>query len=328
VNVRMFLIVCSVLLMFHSPARQQTWRSADGLHSFQGEFVRLSRNTVTLRGADGVEIEVPLARLDEESQTRARSANLLPEQRRNLLFLHETDRYRLTLHSDNNLMRFQLLEDGQEVVHPVIQLQLRNFVMQGGRRVMHGFRTMEAPPSRDGNTVTWRARMQNEVVVEIEIELGDEGVEIGYRRVLPGGFRGDAGIWVTVHVPGWLDWNEETRRLHGPMAPDGITHEQIPEFFRDFRVQHRTHENRRLQDLSFIDTYNDHIFGLSFLRLSGPYSSRSVEITGPRRQEQGHMVLLFYEGGRPLYTRTRVGLTYPEGPDHTRIPGRFGLHFR
>jgi hypothetical protein len=322
------LLLCFLLSIGTGHAQQQTWRSADGQHSFQGEFVRLHNEVVTLRGGDGVEIQVPMIRLDEESRARAQAARLSPEQRQRLLLLHETPHYRLTLHSHNTLMRLQLLENGNEVKHPILELRAYNFEVHDRRRVSRSFQAMESPLKREGNTVTWRGRMANNVVVEFVFELGNEGVEFGYRREVPKSLNEDVGLWVTTHIPAWLQWNEETRLMHGILAPEGVNHEQIPALFEDFGVQYRDHDSRRLQRLSFVEPYSSGPGNLSFIRVDGPFSRKSLEFSGPRREDQGSMRLQFYEGGRPFSMGMRIRNGYPGGPSQDPSPGMFGIHFR
>ena len=326
---RFFCCVCLPLLPLAGLAQQQTWRSADGQHSFQGEFVRLHNEVVTLRGTDGVEIQVPLVRLDSESQTRARAARLSPEQRRNLLLLHETPHYRVTFHNERNLMRFQQLENGNETPHPIVRLDLQHFETVNQIREFHQFVRMDAPLRQEGTTVIWRGRMANDVIFEFEFELGDNGVEFGYRREVPASLR-DANLnqWIYFRLPAWLTWNEDTRKLHGPLAPQGISREEIPAMFKDFVFRRRGHDNRRLQNLDFTEVYaaSAGMGRQSFIEIRGPFSQNGLEFSSPRREEEGSLGFWFYEGGRPAYMGFTITTRYPGGPDPRRIPGRFGIH--
>ncbi len=178
--IRFFCYVCLLLLPLAGHTQQQTWRSADGQHSFQGEFVRLHNEVVTL-------------------------------------------------HSHNTLMRLQLLENGNEVKHPIIELRAHNYEVHDRRRVGRYFQAMESPLKRVGNTVTWRGRMANNVVLEFVFELGNEGVEFGYRREVPEGLKEDQGSMRFVFYEGGRPFYTlmQVRNRY----PDGPTHDRIQGMF-------------------------------------------------------------------------------------------------
>lgn len=60
-----------VLTANSADAATQNWKDATGKFSVEAEFLRIEGDTVFLRRTDGVEIKVPLARLDANSKQQA-----------------------------------------------------------------------------------------------------------------------------------------------------------------------------------------------------------------------------------------------------------------
>jgi ribosome maturation factor RimP len=64
------VILFAFCMQFLYAQSVQSWNSQNG-HSFQGTFIRMDAQSVTLRGTDGKEVNVPIAALDTASQNQA-----------------------------------------------------------------------------------------------------------------------------------------------------------------------------------------------------------------------------------------------------------------
>ena len=106
------IFILSSQFLYAQP--ETTWYSENG-HSFQGLFIRMDAQSVTLRGMDGNEIEVPLAALDEKSQQLAQKSQQLAI-KNTPAFTHANRYLRFSMFPKPNWLRIEFLK-GNKVIN-------------------------------------------------------------------------------------------------------------------------------------------------------------------------------------------------------------------
>lgn len=122
------------------------WTSLNGQHQFEGAFVSLLGEDLTLKGADEKEVTVPLTSLNEESRARGLAlASGAIRLRDGFLWYYETPAYRLALFKGNTVAVIQFLDQGKAIVFPPIKLEMVHHEVNGTEFLYKGFTEMAAP---------------------------------------------------------------------------------------------------------------------------------------------------------------------------------------
>lgn len=319
----LFSLLC--ILLLPATAQQQTWRSADGLHSFAGEFVSLQNNTVTLKGTDGVEVNVPLDRLDVESRTRAQTASISAS---GVLFEHKTDTYRLILTSGNTLGEIQFYERGQPIRHPPITINAQHHEIEGRTWRHQSIQELVGPIQRDGDQVTWEGRFVNGSTMKIIFDLKPDGFTFAYNMNSNVEESKRSSFRITLSVPPLLTYNEDIRMMAGFLAPEGVPTDRIAALVEPFTLRHRGYRDKSTTTLNYAEAVEGSISGRESIELCGPFASGSIEFYGPSSQENGSYHMWFYDGGRPLYEGIGIRTARPRDAKDSDMVGDFGIRFK
>jgi hypothetical protein len=307
-------------------AQSQTWRSLGG-HTFEGEIVKVEDNAVTLKGADGREVTVPLNSLDEESRARAKPAATPAAGNRKpaVLFRHETPQYRFTLSASGKPLELVFLDAGRPVNLDPFVLEVINHEIQEKTYKYIGFREMESPLKQEKDRLTWRGRFSNNTVVEIVFDLNPEGVDFSYSMELPSESLPRTAHRLNLIVPPLLKNEIGTRLFKGVAAPQGVPFEGLESVLKDYKFKH-VPQNGKSRNIPYFELQKGSLIGGQSLSLSGPFSRKSIQFTGPA-ETLGRLDLWFYEG-KALYEGYGIRFNNQEDAPAGSPPAVYSIFFK
>jgi hypothetical protein len=323
------LLGMGICLYHFSCAAALTWTSSNGQHHFEGEFVSLAGEALSLKGENEKEITVPLSSLNPESRAQGIAlAAGIRTVKGQFLWYHETPAYRIALYSGTSFGVIQFLENGKGILFPPIKLSIMHQEVKGKDYFYKSFKEMAAPVSHEGNRVLWRCSFINGNEAECQIDLDTNGVTLDYRLIVKNKSAPNLQIGVAASLPEVLTYDKEKEKYRGTASASDISYKQIETALKDYSLAYRGYGDRTSERFSFSDTKSGSVNSREIITYKGPFSRKSIEFTGATDKNVGALGMWFYEGGKAIFTGSSVKFFYPKLPTGKMPEAQFKISFK
>ncbi|MDF3129591.1 hypothetical protein P0Y35_10335 [Kiritimatiellaeota bacterium B1221] len=291
------LLLCVLFLQTLYGQTPQTWRSKNG-HSFQGTFIQLQNQQVTLHGSDGRVVTVPIDALDTESQVQARrTQSALTKDAP--VFTHQNRHLRFSLYPDRTWLTLEFLAGPQVVINEKYNLNIRFAEIRDG----NNWRDMKVKEvygkiEKTRNEVIFRLLMENDVVLKYTVDLDDKD-ELTYEfeaEIIPDGlpkldFRSELSF------PKLLSYNPDSQLYLGALSSEGVKFDHLKSFLDGYEIWVTDPEGKRSK-IQYHEKQTQEYRGKAFT-IKNP-RKKSLKIEAPKSAAGGSMYIWFYDGKAPF----------------------------
>ncbi|WFB36246.1 hypothetical protein P3T73_00525 [Kiritimatiellota bacterium B12222] len=290
---RSILLLCFCLLHPLFGQELQTWSSTNG-HTFQGSFVSLENQVITLRGDDGRNVSVPLSALDTESQVQGRKAQA--EAMANApVFTHQNRYLRFSLSPKTQWLQVEFLQGSTVLNQQSYDVSIR-FAEIRANNDWHetGVKELYGKIEKNRDSVVMRLLMDNGVVLKFVVDLNDKA-ELSYEfevGVVPEGLP-QLDFRTAMNFPKLLSYNMETESYVGALSSSGIPFDGLERFFEGYEVLVEPREGKGSKVL-YSEKQTDEYRAKAFtVKIPG---KKSLKIEAPKSEAEGSMYIWFYNG--------------------------------
>ncbi|MDF3128747.1 SHD1 domain-containing protein [Kiritimatiellaeota bacterium B1221] len=268
-------------------AKVEKWESTQG-HEVRAEFVQIVAGAVELKKEDGTLVQVPLSRLSDRSQARAKTRW---EKKKLLLPLHvfKMQTYDLRVLNKGKL-EFQPKRAGVPQGEPVLIHFKGGFIPSRGNwtaRPVIGI----SEPKLSGKGLEFQLTLQDEVKVTIQFEIEADTLCVGYQVMEPEGVS-KGKYQMILSMPEILKTNLETRLMEGPFIRKPVPFADAEAYLKGVGV--RVASETKSDKLTYMDSPGEinrpHKYML-FTEALGPKSSFKVEAG-----KSGYVIHFIYPG--------------------------------
>ncbi len=291
------LLLCMLGLQMLYGQSPQTWRSQNG-HSFQGTFIRLENQQVTLKGSDGKEVTVPIGALDTASQVQARR-NQAAAVKDGPVFTHKNRYLRFSLYPDRTWLTLEFLQGSQVVNNQKYNLNIRFAEI----RAQNDWQDMKVKEvygniEKTRDKVIFRLLMENGVVLKFTVDLDDKD-ELTYEfeaETIPPGLP-KLDFRCELNFPKLLSYNSDSQLYQGALSSEGVKFENLKSFFNGYEIL-VTDLQGEGSKIYYYEKQTREYRGKSFT-VKNP-RMKSLKVEAPKSAEAGSMYIWFYNGAAPF----------------------------
>lgn len=274
-----------------------TWSSSNG-HSFQGTFVSMGAQSVTLRGTDGNKVTVPLVALNETSQEQARKAHQIAVKNAPI-YTHKNNFLRFSLYAKRMCLHIEFLDGNTLLNNEIYEVRLLlEEVVKNEPRKWIEIKEILGEPEVGRRDVTMRLLMENGVKIAFTVEVNDKN-QVTYSvktEEIPDGLP-PLSLCTGVHFPKLLNYDMETKSYKGALSKEGVNFADLPKFFEGYEIQVEDYNSKKVT-VPYYEKQTHGYGGRKYTVIRREKKDFMYE--GPKKRENGWFHISFYNGTSPF----------------------------